>query len=313
MVEAAMLTKSDAGPLLQPAIEAASLCAPYYKYGRVVQKDLQKALQFMHWAALHGNEKSLLHMAHWYEDSRFADGKQIKEHQALSLAIYQKLAKNQNVEALNDLARCYSEGIGMLPDPKKAFEFFHKAHLASQGGDPNVLLNLAKCYLGGEGTPFSLQMGIQLVKKAAKIHAKRGEIALAMKLLSNFAHDWMAEKTHPWHEGAVGLLLLAVSLGESADFSKDAELPDVFSPLAYCYFTGLGLAQADHNKGISILRAAIDHGLLDAKTNLGWWQIHRLKSDHSEAYQLNEQAAMAGSSLARINRAWYHLLGCGGR
>lgn len=312
MVDAGIANKNASNSILfECALEAAAICGPYYKYGRVVQKDPLKATQYLSWAANYGNAKAQLYMAHYYEDSRLPDGQPNKEHQELALTIYHQLAQKKMPEAFNDLARCYSEGIGVIPDFNKSFDLFHQANVATGGRDPDVLCNLAKCYLGGEGVKASPQMGVQLLQMAAKNYSKKGEIEKAYGLLYKFAKELLMGTGEysfvRWPEGTVKLLLFAVNLTQS---NKNPP-QDIYSPLAYCYFSGLGLPGEDHSKGLEIINIAIKQNFPDAINNLAWWQMHRLNSNKEEAFQLNEKAAQAGSKLAYLNRAWYYLLGFG--
>ena len=80
-----------------------------------------------------------------------------------AIAYYQKAVDQGHYGAMNNLGVCYKEeqesGFGFW---SRAFELFVKA---SEGGDCFSYINLARCYLFGQGTAIDLSKAKIWVKK----------------------------------------------------------------------------------------------------------------------------------------------------
>src|SRR5437763_874907 len=67
---------------------------------------------------------------------------------------FQRAAENGDKVAMNNLARCYENGVGTEKDVEKAFYWHQKA---AENGDKVAMNNLARCYKNGVGTEKNLE------------------------------------------------------------------------------------------------------------------------------------------------------------
>jgi len=77
---------------------------------------------------------------------------------------YEEAAKRGNVEAFNNLAALYREGMGVEQDYKKAFILFSKA---AQAGNAQAQFNLGALYDLGLGCEEDKEKAIEWCRKAA--------------------------------------------------------------------------------------------------------------------------------------------------
>ena len=145
-------------------------------------------------------------------------------------------------DAINEVVRCYQEGVGTEPDRVKAFEWIRKA--ATIDRDVKFAFDLARCYRDGDGTERDVEKFWIWMKKAADTGDTEAMFQLAEACLepklgtpsSERAVEWtikMAEKKEP---GA--LVLLARMYDSGTSFKRD---PDKF----------LKYAEAAHREALS--------------------------------------------------------------
>lgn len=85
----------------------------------------------------------------------------------VSFEIWNKLATQDNPDALNNLGELYRFGRGVPVDTKKAFDLYHRAANRTDNTSPAALNNLGLCYYHGIGTEENKAEGIRLLTLAA--------------------------------------------------------------------------------------------------------------------------------------------------
>ena len=78
-----------------------------------------------------------------------------------------QMAESGNAAAHNYLGSCYLNGLGVKPDPERAFYWLSKAAL---GNNTKALNQLGYCYEEGIGTEKDDVQAFLFYKKAANIH-----------------------------------------------------------------------------------------------------------------------------------------------
>lgn len=73
-------------------------------------------------------------------------------------------AKNNHIQAINNLAICYQQGIGVEKDMKKAFSLYS---LAVSKGDAMAEFNVGQAYYFGLGVERNLSKALECVERAA--------------------------------------------------------------------------------------------------------------------------------------------------
>ena len=89
-----------------------------------------------------------------------------------AIELYQQSIQLNNSFAVNNLAHCYQNSLGVIKDIKKAFELFSKS---ASMGNPLAINNLAVCYHRGYGIERNIMLAIELYEQSIKLgyqHAK---------------------------------------------------------------------------------------------------------------------------------------------
>ena len=154
-----------------------------------------------------------------------------------ALSIWERLARDGDARAQNNIAACFSGGHGVAPDPELAAKWLK---LSAAGGDPVGQRNLATLYFRGEGVPQDDDEALRLYRLAADqgdaaaqdmlswMHADRAEydialtygrlaagqgVAASMTRIGNFYHNALGVERDPAE--AVGWWQKASALGDA--------------------------------------------------------------------------------------------------
>ncbi|GES73526.1 kinase-like domain-containing protein [Rhizophagus clarus] len=118
-----------------------------YKNGKGTEKNYEKAFYWYQKAAENGTEKNLEKAFYWYQKAA------------------ENAAENGCADAMNKLARCYSNGEGTEKNLEKAFYWYQKA---AENGSADAMNNLADSYHYGKGTEMDFEEAFYWYQKAAE-------------------------------------------------------------------------------------------------------------------------------------------------
>ncbi|MFW2545660.1 tetratricopeptide repeat protein [Primorskyibacter sp. 2E107] len=86
----------------------------------------------------------------------------------LALECFERAAQEEFWAALNNLGVIWRDGLGVVPDPQKAFYCFTRA---AKSGEPTPMRHLARCYREGHGCEVDHNMAVHLDIMANDIEA----------------------------------------------------------------------------------------------------------------------------------------------
>ncbi|MCL2042797.1 MAG: sel1 repeat family protein [Treponema sp.] len=133
----------------------------YYYFGRVIQKDFEKAVHWLTEAADQGNTGAQYWLGHCYDNN--GDGFQTDGEKALLW--YTKAAEAGNYVAQFYLGCIYHQGEGVPQNFEKAVYWYHRS--AAQH-HRNALVNLGLCYYKGDGLPKNREDAVYYFNLAAQ-------------------------------------------------------------------------------------------------------------------------------------------------
>ena len=125
-----------------------------YDFGKGVECDIKKAVEYYTRAAEMGNDKARHNLAHLYRYG--APGLEIDYEKAIKY--YSEAADKGAERSRNALAELYDE----LGEFEKAFEQYEKS---AHAGNKTGLYYLARCYASGNGTEKDIPKAIEILKK----------------------------------------------------------------------------------------------------------------------------------------------------
>jgi TPR repeat protein len=111
----------------------------YYYNGEIVEKDKDKAAEWLHKAAHQGHALAQYKLGDCY---RYGEG--VEQDKARAIEWYLKAAEQNCVEAEFELGWCYEDGNGVPQDYAKAAEWYTKAAEHSHGGARDYLNELKR-------------------------------------------------------------------------------------------------------------------------------------------------------------------------
>jgi len=99
-------------------------------------------------------------------------------------------------DAINEVVRCYQEGVGTEPDRVKAFEWIRKA--ATIDDDVKFAFDLARCYRDGDGTDRDVEKFWTWMKRAADTGDTEAMFQLAKACLDPKLGTPSSERADEW-------------------------------------------------------------------------------------------------------------------
>lgn len=190
----------------------------------------------------------------------------------LGFQTLQALARSGNTDAMAEVAKCYSDGLGVAKDPQLAYRAYLKA---SEAGSENGMFQLACCLLDGNGVAKSAANGMNWLTKAAERNNSDAIARLSEEYLRQYlSRNKGAEDVRKWSERGASLgigscqRILGIchqdGIGANADpkqafhwYSKASNNGDVTAAvlLAYCHVDGIGIP-VNEKKALLILKDA---------------------------------------------------------
>lgn len=228
-----------------------------------------------------GDDKAQNTLGTWY----FL-GKNVQQNQERALKYWALAAKQNNAEAIGNMAMCYQQGKGTKADSAMAAKLYEKA---IEKGNTNVLKqhieladkqnNLFSClllndlYNWGAGVKRDQAKAQQYLKKAATVGHTDSQLKWALMCLNNKN----TKEAVVW-------------------FKKAADKDNLSATYYYGYmlFKGMGAAQ-DKTTGISYLTKAAKRGLVSADNMLGqiYYEGDGTEKDIERALKHLRKAAIA--------------------
>lgn len=297
------------------SFEACNALGVCYKEGIGVKKDLTLAIHFLNHALKSGVEGASIILAKIYlhEKEKFDQpkameilekaaknnflpaneflailwfqGELIPKDESKAVKYLKKSVELGSNRGLFTLGRCYLYGRGTEVDLEKGHEYLQKA---LNKGCKEAMEEKADCYLKGLGVPKNVKSAIVLLKIAEKkgsVYALRRlgecyftEIGLKKDLKLAYKYFSLgAEK----EDGFCQYYLKKVLEEELDIIRKAANQKSAYhqNALAISYIAGF-LVKQDLEMAHTLLKAASEKHLLDAKNNLAWFYI--LNGDEKE-------------------------------
>lgn len=230
------------------AMAGLGLC---YLNGYGVEKDLERALQYLSEAAEQGVARGQHLLAWMYEN-----GEGVKKNKVKAAELYRLAAEQGWARAQNHLGLMYENGEGVVQDDSQAVEWYRKA---AEQGDVYGQTNLGIMYRDGTGVAQNYNEAMKWFLKAAAQDDARGQTFVGWMyyhgegVTQNYytAHSWFlkaAEHNYAWAQYNIG----------------------------WDYQYGQGVEQ-DSNKAYEWYKKAADQDYEDAKK--------KIESDPTFAYQ----------------------------
>ncbi|MBI3736071.1 SEL1-like repeat protein, partial [Candidatus Sumerlaeota bacterium] len=196
----------------------------------------------------------------------------------------EKLARNNDPDAMYLLGAAREHGLGQTQDPSDAARWYRRA---ADSGHPEAMKSLGWMYDSGSGVAKDPREAVNWYKKGAE----KGNLAAMHNLAVSYEEGTGVEsdpvQAAQWYRRAA-------EMGE----------PSAMFNLAECYASGSGVPQSD-SQALDWYRKAADAGDASAMTNLGWiYETGRgVKQDDAAAAQWYRRGADAGDPVAMTNLA----------
>ena len=129
-----------------------------YYYGRGVERDYGKAVEWYRKSAEQGNAEAQNNLGDCY-----ADGQGIEQDYGKAMEWFCKSVEQGNADAQNNLGDCYFEGYGVARDYAKAVEWFCKS---TAQGNAKGQFNLGYCYDKGHGVERDYAKAVEWYRKS---------------------------------------------------------------------------------------------------------------------------------------------------
>ena len=179
------------------------------------------------------------------------------------------------------LGECYSHGVGVAEDPKKAVRWYTKA---AERGCVFAQLDLGQCYKAGKGVSKDPAKAVEWVRKAAEQGDAGAQYNLGACYASSFGVPKDPAKAVEW-------------------FRKAAEQGCAVAQngLGLCYDNGDGVPR-DPAKAVEWYRKAAEQGFAAAQYNLGSCYLSGVgvPKDPAKAVELYRKAAEQGLAVAQF-------------
>lgn len=243
-----------------------------YHDGKGVQKDLNKALQWLKKSAEKNNENALYQLGEWY-----LNGDGVRKDTDEALKWYRKSADKGGAKAMSKLGMFYYEGKLLEKDIKEAVRLWKKA---SDKGNDYAMSRLAYCLFNGIGIEKNISEAIRLCRKTLENSArnysvekqlnKYVELQKALEAANNGDVNAIMKLAYAYEDGETGPINdfnlgkgVEKDLKESAKWyhlAADKGDAEAMKRLGKFYVLGYGV-EIDTNAAIKWYRKALDNGV----------------------------------------------------
>lgn len=201
-------------------------------------------------------------------------------------------AKAGNPDAQNDLGNMYANGVGVDPDPEKAFYY---VRLAADQDHVDALYNMGVIYADGVGVKQDYDKAVEYFTQAADRGSVEAKCYLGLLYVKGFgvARDYQKAVEY---------------LTEAAEQDHAEALYNLSS----MYADGVGVDK-DPEKAFDCLKKAADQSFAKAQYNVGviYAKGIGVKQDYDKAFEYFQLAAARGVALAHLNLGVMYAKGFG--
>lgn len=210
---------------------------------------------------------------------------------ALTQAMERFTKNNNDTAAMTLLGEIFAQGLGVLPDAKKAREWYQ---LAAKKGDANAMTALGLMASSGKGMEKDFALAKAWFEKAAAKNEPNACHNLSLILLtSNLASD---------EKRAVDLLKVAAQSG----------ILEAQHDLGVAYLKGRGVESSEENAAKWFQKAAA-RGYTASEVEYGilLFNGQGVKKDETTAARYFLRAAYKGNAIAQNRISWLYAVGRG--
>ena len=280
----------------------------YYSQGRIVKKDLLKAIEYYKLAANLGDSYALLFLGIHYED-----GSGVKQDYLKAKKYYERSAKLKNSNGFLNLGLLYEKGRGVKQDYEKAKKYYE---LSAELGNSKACFNLGRMYEIGKGFQQDYLKAKKLYELSAKLNNPNAFYNLGRLYCIGLGVEQDYLKAKKFFELAAirknleAFLELGIfyekGYGVKQDYLKAKEYyehcakqnnPNALYYLGNLYYKGLGV-EKDVEKAIHYFELSAKGNYIDAFIMLGslFEEGNDVKQDLQKAQEYFELAVKEGNS-----------------
>jgi len=159
--------------------------------GEGVAQDTAAAIALYRRAAGAGNSYAMVSLGDLYRD-----GTGVTQDPGEAARWYERaVARDRNRVALNNLAYCYEQGLGVVPNIDQALRLYREA---AEAGNPTAMANLGNLYLMGRGVPTDYAQAVAWYRKAAELSSPAGERGLGYMYLEGLGVPQDVAEARRW-------------------------------------------------------------------------------------------------------------------
>ena len=247
----------------------------YYYYGKGVEKNYSKAVEWFAKSAEQGNTEGQRRLGFCYHL-----GYGVKKDYSKAVEWYKKSASQGNAEGQWLLGYCYKYGHGVDKDDSKAVEWYAKS---AEQGSAEGQWRLGDCYEYGRGVEKDDSKAVEWFAKSAK--------------QGNAVGQWLLGNCYKYGHGVDKDYSKAIEW-----FAKSAEQgnSDAQWLLGNCYKYGHGVDK-DYSKAVEWFAKSAEQGNSDAQWQLGYCYEngHGVKRDFLKAVEWYKKSAGQGNNNAQ--------------
>ena len=153
-----------------------------YQYGHGVERDYAKAVEWYRKAAEQGDSWGQNNLGYCYDE-----GHGVEQDYAKAVEWYRKSAEQGNSSGQYNLGYCYEHGHGVEQDYAKAVEWYRKAAEQGNAGGQN---NLGYCYEHGHGVERDYAKAVEWYRKS--VEQGNASAIETLKLIKNPLLRWIS-------------------------------------------------------------------------------------------------------------------------
>ena len=246
-----------------------------YYFGRGVEQDYVKAVEYWREAAEQGNAAAQCNLGVCYKN-----GQGVEKDYNKAVEWYKKSAEQGYARAECSLGYCYEYGQGVEQDYGKAVEWYKKS---VEQGYAVAQCNLGYCYEYGQGVEQDYKKAVEWYKKSAE----QGEETAQKNLGVCYKCGRGVEKDY---KQAVEWYKKSAEQGYAAAQNS----------LGYCYEYGQGVEQ-DYGKAVEWYKKSAEQGNAAAQCNLGYcyYNGQGVEQDYKKAVEWYEKSAKQDNEKAK--------------
>jgi TPR repeat protein len=209
----------------------------------------------------------------------FGDG--VARDEARGVALLQKGAAQNDLDAVNDLGLAYKYGLGVSVDYGRAVSLFRQAALA---GNPHAASNLGSMYQFGQGVPLDYSQAIYWFKMSDTPNCSCGDNSLGYMYANGIGVPHDDAQAFSWYMNSAKKRR-SRRCGETKDFPRAARYYEASAAqgdaealvnLGYQYETGEGVPQSYETEFelALITKSLIKGPSIMREKATGWLQQH---------------------------------------